>query len=405
LSGSPQAAAYLSLIAMLALSFLFIYMLCKHNDITLIKSILFFLLFLGNAHSIGNFIRLGRVVSLFPFMLMIPFFMLILRYKERRFDRYALILIPLYALILISHFQEAILISTLPVGLFLLKSWKERLCIIAGIAAAFLLAGFWLFPFISASFNTSILTFKQSEMLWTSEKGALRIIPSIMVSLSLFVLFYLYWRQQKSMKDALFYLPLLLLNLLFLLRIYPQLPLLNYIHPDPFITLFIFFALFFLMKLNFSRFSRTFKIAIFSGLCLISILSILISIIHTPWFIEYTDMEKQTISMLKHINGTFTMYGDGGHTSYIPAYYSYAPIFLGLKTADGWYPHITAPSYYKLLHDTEKSINERKCEDFALNIKKLNVTNVFGFREICNSLEICGFKLKIKGGETCIYEF
>src|SRR3989344_2207922 len=117
-------SSFVSLILLYFLGFVFIYSLGRNEQISKTKILFFFLFFFGNAIAIGNFIRLGRIVSLFGFVCFLALAVIVFYYRDKKLDKKFLLFIPTYSILLISHQQESILGSFLVLSLFLVN--KER---------------------------------------------------------------------------------------------------------------------------------------------------------------------------------------------------------------------------------------------------------------------------------------
>lgn len=408
ITNSFQMAAYISIIAIFILSYIFLYLLCKKENLSITHSIAFFFLFFGNAMAIGDFIRLGRTVSLFPFMLLIPFITLLHYYVSHKIDKYFLLLIPLYSLILISHYQEALLFSTFILGLFLVKkNIKERAYILISFICSLILSSFWLYPFISNVMQKSIIKYNLGEALISSWKTEpLTGLMSIIIPLLLGLTFYNYYKKNKNSAELAFFLPLLFLALIFVLRLHPRMPFLENIHPDPFIMLFLFFTIFFFLKIDLSYYSSILRKAIIITIYTVSVASIIVSLVHTPWFIGHSQLEQDMLEIFKNVNGTYMIYTSNNipPTSYSKAYYSYMPLFLNLSTASGWYPQITTPEYERLLSDAFLPKNKDYCPGFIKALQKVNVSYVIGQKENCDYLADCKlYKIQEING-VCSYK-
>src|SRR3989344_3900014 len=106
-------ATYLSRILIYILGFVTIWILGSKTQISKIKRIAFFLFFFANAIAIGNFIRLGRIPELFALLILIILSSLFLYYKDKPLNKYFLLFIPLYSILLLSH-QSIALIFHIP---------------------------------------------------------------------------------------------------------------------------------------------------------------------------------------------------------------------------------------------------------------------------------------------------
>ena len=302
--GDILLSTFLSLILLYVIGFIFFYIIGKDQKWPLIIVISSFLLFFANPIAIGNFIRLGRIVSLFGFVIFLGLAALILKYKHDQIGlKFSLFLIPLYTLSIISHPQEAILSSFLILSLFLIKENKERTIITTSAIAGILLSSFWLVPFLQGSTKTNLFNYKQSDLLnWLLSDNIylLTNVAAILVPLGMFFIFYLYIRERNyDKKELIFYSPMLILGFLFLFKLVRFIPVLEHISPDPYITFFLFFIILFLFNIKSIKYERTIWMIVLA----VVILGIVVSAIKTPYFIKHEELEKEVISILPHIEG------------------------------------------------------------------------------------------------------
>lgn len=398
-------STFISLILLYIIGFIFIYILGKNQKWSLLMIISFFLFFFANAISIGNFIRLGRIVSLFGFVIFLGIIALVFRYKNQKINtKFMLFLIPLYTLSLISHPQEAVL-SLFPIlSLFLFKKNKECKKIIFGILISFLLSSFWLVPFIEGSTETNLLNYQQSDLLnWLFSNNIylLTNIAAVIVPLGLFLMFYLYIKERDyNREEFIFYTPILILNFLFLFKFVRFIPILKHISPDPYIAFFLFFTIFFLFSIKSVKFEKIIWLLILGAV----ILSIMVSTIKTPTFIEHNELEKEVISILPNVEGKYIMIGNSGVTSYTKAYYSYAAIYHNLSTVSGWYNQIAPPEYIDTFRKINDDYSNGRCDAFNKNLEILGVEEVIFYGYSCDRLNSCGLKEKFRGKDVCLFE-
>jgi len=401
ISKSYTSASFISMITIFILSFIVIYKFGNVFKIDKKKRILFYLLLFANAASIGNYIRLGRIPEFFAFFLFILITFIILYYKDKKIDFNFALIVPIYSLLLISHQTFAILGSLMFLSLFLVKKNKERLYIILLVILSLILASFWLIPYISTFFNTvgvdkpigiNILSFDKEHLLET--------IFTFIIPLVFLFIFYLYIKRVKyNKKEIIFYSPILLIALLFLFRLTAFIPILNYIYPDVYMSFILFFTLFLFFK-NF-RLNNKFMVIII----LLSIFSVLINMMYTPFFVEHTQLEKDTLEIMNDIKTNFLMTNTYSSTSYGKAYYSYAPIYLNISTPSGW-EKIQSPYYRNLIMNFTNSVYDKDCNSLYENAKKLKDDYIISYNEDCNFLEMCGYVNKVNEiNNVCLYKF
>jgi len=401
LSKNILLSTYISIVLMYIFGLIGFLLMGKLLNISRLKSIGLFFLFFANPNTIGSFLRLGRVTSFFAWVVFIYLFVILLYYKDRDLNRYFLVFIPLYAILILSHFQELILFSFILLGFFLIKDKKDKIVLILSGLAASLIASFWLIPFILNVKNSGLwiyqlsreLIYFKGNLLWSN-------LTSSAAVLAFTILFYIYWVQNnKSKKELLFYTPSLILGFLLFTRLIIFLPILRNIALDPYIFYFTLLSLYLFVKVKFSKNSLKIVSILFISLIFISVI---ISSIHSPWFTTHTKLEEDTIDLLKYVKGNYLIFGVYP-TSYSPAYYSYTPIFHNLSSASGWYPHASTKQYVQGLFDLYKYFDNKECKKIKSSLEYFNVTQVLGYGDTCITLKECSFNLIESRDKVCIY--
>ena len=405
LFGNILVSTYLSIILMYILSFIFIYILGKNEKFSITKRIAFFLFFFTNAINVGNFFKLGRVVSLFGFCIFLGVAMFVFYYRNNKLDKKFILFIPIYCFALLSHPQEAILSSIFIFSLFIIKkNVYEKIVIGLSVILSFIITSFWWIPFVLNLSEVSIMSRHQGEWLWaTTGPYLLTSITSFAVSIIFFITFYYYWvSKNKSKKELLFFSPVIFLNILFFFRLTPLVPVLRNISPDPYNVFFIFFIIYFFFNTNPIRFKKI-KCLLPYALIGIVIISVGISHFKTPYFIEHNQTNKDTLEILKSVDDMY-IFINGYKDSYSYAYYSYAPIYLNLSTPDGFYYHIISNDYfYRLRNIREKLFEENGCDTFRKEAEYFNISYIIGYESDCNILKDCDFNKKSEKDIICLY--
>ena len=397
-------ATFISIILMYVIGFIFLYILGKTQGLSLTKIIAFFFFLFANAITIGNFLRLGRTVSMFAFILFIGLATLTLYYRNHKLNKkFFLFYIPLYTIILISHQQEMILSQFLVLGLFLIKKNRERIYIILSSVIGFSFASFWLVPFILNSLKSSILNYDQAtRMLSFSGPFLLTNIAGIFIPLILLISFYFYWKNYRSKRELLFFSPILVLGILYLFRLIPFTPLLKNIEPDHFLTTFLFFIIFYFLKIEFGDIKiKNISIIL---LFIVSITSVIITNIHTPFFVEHGPLEKEVLSIFPFVEGKYIMIGEENVTSYSHAYYSYGTIYYNLSTASGWMPHMVPQSYLDEYNSMISSYKNNNCKNFIEKLDYFNVSEVIFYGYKCSEINSCELKEGKIMENVCLYK-
>ena len=404
LTNDVKVATFLSILLIFILAFLAIFLLYKHLGLSKLKRVAFFFFFFANAIAIGNFIRLGRAHELFAWLNFVILAFLLLWYKDHKLDKKFFIGSLVYGIILISHQAIATLSIFLIGGLFLVKKgFIEKTKVVLMAVLSFLIASFWLIPFIQRLYNSSIPSRNYGNWLWLfTKEHLLTNIAATIIPLALFIAFYSYWSNNKSRKELIFFLPVLLLNLVFLFRLTPFMPILGNIIPDQLIMFLLFFLIFFFLKTDFDIYGKLRNLVLFF-LILIPILSVVINIVHTPNFLVPGELEEEIVSTLPYVRGSFIMLGDFPPSSSRDAYYSYAPIYFNLSSPGGWYDSLATASYVDGLANIHRLFDAGSCNNLMEQLSYFNVTEIIAYSGSCDVLEGCGLAEKIRKEDVCLY--
>jgi len=402
--GNVQIATYTSIILIYILGFIAINIFGKQENLSKIKRIAFFLFFFANPLAIGQLLRIGRTPELFAWLMFIPFATLIFYYKNKKIDKKFFLIILFYSLILLSHQTVFIVSNILLLSLLIikLKNKLELFKIGLSILVTALITSFWWLPFIKDITQSNILgpkhTFAQRLLEFNSQVLVENIL-SFITPLMFLILFYFYWKGiNKDKKELIFFSPIIIIAVLFFLRLVTIIPLLNMVYPDVYNLFFIFFSIYLFFKI---KFKTKLKRHVNLILLIIISLSIIASATYTPWFVENTELDKETISILPYIEGKFFMVGY--EKSYGKAFYSYAPIYYNTNTISGWSQQETNSSHLTNIKEIRNQFQQKNCEEFTNAIKKAGATEIIAYDENCEFLKNCGLKEKIKKQRVCLY--
>ncbi|MFH1638669.1 MAG: hypothetical protein ABIB71_09655 [Candidatus Woesearchaeota archaeon] len=397
LTNNVQITFFVSMITIYVLAFVSIYFLGKLHKLSITKRVALFIFFFANAIAIGNFIRLGRVPELFAWLNFIIIALAALYYKDKKIDKKFLLLIIPTAIVLLSHQTVAILSLLTLASLFFIS--KERRIIGITIIAALAVTSFWWIPYLSAFGKTAGTGLVLTETLLRFDSAYFaQSIAALVIPLVFIAVFYFCW--DKRIRDLLFFLPVLILSVLVFTGLIIYLPLFKYIYPDVYLLYFAFFAIFLLLKHDFSKaISKLIILALIS----FAIISIIISFVHTPSFIVPGEYEREIVSMLDLVDDKFLVLGETGSTIYSNALYSYASIYYNLSTPGGWYTALITPEYYAKLREVNYNLITLECDELLNTARFLNTSYIIASDQSCEKLESCGLKQKKSGKRACLY--
>ena len=394
ITGDVKLALFISQIISYTLAFLIIFFLFGKNlNLSYKKRIIYFLFTFANAIVIGSFIRLGRVHELLTWVLFLFLLFLFLYYKENKLNINFFIVPLIFSLILITYPSTAVLASLLFLGLFLIKPWKERIYIIIAYLISLIIASFWLIPFILNISKSSIPHLKQATWVFQISGGNLyTFIASLIIPLLVLITFYFYYLGIKNKKEIIFFSPILVLSILFLLKLTAFLPIINTIFPDPLMIFMIFFIGLFLLKTKTNKKVINLLISLFIIAFLIT--SSAFSLFYTKGFINpNNELNRDILKSINQVETSFVILGNIPKTSYEKAIYSYAAIYKNKSTPEGWYPQLAERHYVEEIREymDTKNLN---CNDHKNFFKKFNVTDIIYIKGIKNELEECNLKIK-----------
>lgn len=393
ITNNLKLATFISVLSLFIIILITLLIFGNTQKFSKTKSFAFFILLFANTLAIGNYIRLGRVSELYSLTFFVIISCIVLYYKNKDLDwKFFILFTPSYSALLLGHPSTTIITQIIILSLFLIKKFKEKLIVIGSIILSLIITSFWWYPFITnLSPNLTRADFSVSKRLldfsgiWIWDN-----IGSFIISAIFLLTFIFYIRSQfKKKQEFIFFSPILLLNLLFLTRLVVFIPLLKDIYPDVYMMFFLFFSIFFLLK---ARFNKGIIKLITIGLLLISIISIVISEIHTPKFTIYTQLEYDTIKIIDQLEGSFYMTPSFSSTSHPVSYYIYASIYNNISSPDGGIPFGTDDDYFEGLKDFKKYLLEKDCQNLISTMQFYNTTNLITYEEHCQTLKSCGLE-------------
>jgi len=396
-----KPASFFSLVIMFVLMGLLIFIIAKKEGLNKLEALAFFALFAVSPMGVGDYIRQMKLPQMFAWIILLILILIIFYFKKNQINWKFLITAPLISILILSHQPETILFLVLLAGLFLIKdSLKERIIIAVSALIGILVSLPWLIPFITKAQELRILSYQASKWLLEFSGGfRLANITLILLSLGLIVIFILYLKKtNKWKKELLFFSPILILNILVLTRLVIVLPILKHLYIDPYMQFFSFFFILILFKTykkyNFLKYM----------VALLPIIFVIVSLIHTPWFIQPTPEETESLKIFEHVDGIYGFAGSFSKQLYPRALDSYAAIYYPLRSASGWSLSDTEEHDLKLKEFNKALINNDKTSFLRL-MKDLKIDEVISYGEDCQKLEAFNLNLKAKEGHLCLYEY
>ncbi len=406
---------YLTAILILAGLFLVFLRLGKSLNISKIKSIFFYLLFVLFSSSYYSLFVIGR----FPTFLAYIFFFIclnyLMEYEHKRINLSFLWMSIPYALMLLGHQQEFLLFSFLLLGVFTAREIKEKAIIIFTGVLSLALSSFWLIPFLN---NAGYVI---SNRILLSTGGELPLFDNfistgnIIVALLLFS-FYLYYTFEPSSKKLITYLPINLLALVYLTRIYTWIPIIQNLCPLTLNSFLFFFAIYFLFRtdLNYKWLKAAFKI----GLQFTPLVIIAYTLLH-PATYAYSVEDQDIIKQLESVDNNYLILFDyemhpaKDMTILSPLAASGLPnegnaiSYLTLKnltTPDGGFPEAAKIiNYLKLMKNKNKLLNSQNCLEIKETLAQMDVYDVITNKKLCETYSKCGFKREDIGAHMCVF--
>lgn len=403
--GNLLLATYVSTLVLYVLGFIAIYLIGKELRLSSIKRVALFLFVFANPMVIGAVLKQGRLPSFMAYILFAYIFYLALYFKDRRIDWRIIFLGLVFSLLLLTHQPETILSGVFLLGLLLVKKWKERFAVASVLFFGVVFASFWLIPFFYYTSTLHFLKIGFANWLFNFDGFFWNNVIGIILSLSLFVLFFISYRKNKFQQMLLFFAPVLVLNFLFITRIVSFLPVLKYVYPDPFNDFLMFFVALFLVALPYRKLRPLFKYAIVVGLLLFSAAGVYYNMTYTPFFVEHSKLDEDFISLIPLIEGKFLFFSTEQPSSYPGAYNSYAAIYYNKSVINGWGEMFKEYNYTLDLENELRGYFAQHSCTFIPFLVSYNTTEILTYTEDCSYfVEECGLIEKAHAGDACLLE-
>ncbi|MDI6737762.1 MAG: hypothetical protein QME12_04580 [Nanoarchaeota archaeon] len=405
LTKNVQIATYLSMALLFALAGVFSALLGKTMGLSNAKKAALYFLLFANTVAISNFIRLGAMPTFFAWVFFIPFFCIILWYKDKPIDlRFYAFFIPSFAIMILSHPQETILAGIVLFSFFLAHKEKRKIAVAS--FASIVITSFWWFPFLrdlkdNSNLGTSsrtVETFWQFTGDWAVVNIAL--IASSIILLAAFALYLI--SKNKSRKEMLFFAPAGILAFFTLTNLITYIPYLNQLYHPSLIMLFLLYALYFFFSTDFGKLPKLAVNIAIIALILFPIANVAASHYNTPYFEENSLLSLEVKEILTEVTGPYMITSIHTPTAFPMAFYSYGAIYLNLSTPSGW-SHEATMEWQGHLNRVEESITKEDCRILKEEAGFLGLKELISSGDKCNFFKRCGLHLKKQKNEVCLY--
>jgi hypothetical protein len=399
-----RVSFYLSFILVYILIMLAIWYGGKKLNMSKFQRLAFFGLFLGNNVMI-NTLRLGKAHEVFAWLFFIIGFFMIYYFKDRPVNNKLYWLIIPYSLALLSYHAIAMLFSPLLLGWMIVhrKNFFQGTLV---VISSFILTSFWWVYLLTHFSQKSIISNEIGVEAWWMFKDFAHFtsIGVFIIPLITFAAFWLYYSTNKEKKNVLFFLPSLILVLMFFLGLLPFFPIIDHIYTNMYFTFMIFLTTVFLFSTNYAKVSSSIKSIIPVLFWIGTIATIGISLLNTPFFDAPTLEQQDLVNVAQHVNGTFLVTGDlSSINSHRNALYSYGVVELGLTSASGHYPIEKEASYLKDILSIYPAVDEGRCSEFLSTSKEYKITDYISYGEGCTKLADCSLSLITTSHKACLY--
>ncbi len=393
-----QLAFYISFVGIIILGFFGVYLLGKLLKFSMIKRLFLFLFFYANPLTIPWFYIIGRVPEMLAWTLVFYLLALLFYYKNKELDKkFFILLVIILTLILLAHLLVLVLALFLVLGLFIIKKKKERIKMFISLIIVPILSSFWLIEFIK---YVGILSYTPSYRIY---EHPTEVIYSIVIPLIFMGIFYLYKKVKKiNKKEILFYIPLILVSLLYFTNLFLYIPILKSIEPRTYGILITTISMVLILDLRPNK--KAMKL-ISIGILILSLAITTIAFVryNNVDFPLYSEKEIGAINLLSSINERYIVMGKNGDINKRHIY-AFGAVKYNLTTPLGWGIQQASEKVKDIEKEVKESINNNNCERLNKIISDLRVKQVIANKEKCNSLEKCGLIKKEESEQYCLLE-
>jgi len=285
------------------------------------------------------------------------------------------------------------------------KNKQEKIQLILLMSLSILFSSFWLFHFFQATQETGFLQFGFSSWLTDFDSYFLNNIAGIILSIGLFIIFYIFYKQRPEKRGLYFYLPVLVFNFFYLTRLALFIPVLKHIYPDPWQDFILINLSILFVAINYALFSKKWKKILAIGLILIVVASVSYNHLHTPYMQPWNTEGQEAIALIPYLGqeSHFLMFNEDSKELYSRAIYSYAAIYYNVSSASGWFEVNKEYSYILGLNTIYREfLSTEDCKNLNILNKEFNTTEILANGHYCELIESCGWEIKEQKGSSCI---
>ena len=408
--GDPTDATYVSLVVLTLLGLLGSFWLASRERWNRLEGLAFFFFVFGNALAVGTFLRLGRLPAYMSMVFFVFFLGQLLAYLRSRRLSSLVYSALLFSVLIVTHYQEAVLGGLFYVGLLLaVPTWIDRWKVIGAGILSLLLSSWWWIGFLRELSSSSVLAIEEGKRLLDFSAAPLTTLLTFLLPLVFLSYYTFLWRRHLSSRKHLhLFLPLAVVAVLMITRVLAFVPFFQNISAGAYFLFFILSSVYLLFLTFPQRYPSLLKRSLPFLLVLASIASVTVSVVHTPWYQrELPLVNQQVLSLFNDVEGKYYLVRSphAPDALYTKPYYSYGPVYHNLTTAGGWYTTLASPSHLALLKDVSRSFKEGDCPTFVSALRAVHVTDVISDAKGCQQLDACGLTLVRGLSEACLYRF
>jgi hypothetical protein len=382
LFGNVQTAVFAAHITTYIIAAAAVVLICRQLNLSAAKTAAFFAFLFANPITIGNFLRLGKVVETFAWTIFLFLVLLIVIYKSKELDwKFYIGFVAVWSLLFYAHLLVFITSGLFVFGFLISRKKNEILGLIAaGLATLAITAPHW----------TNFISYFD----WLSSK----IVPLVFIVL---LALYAWQHRREFYNKTVIFAPAAVAAALYLSGLLAKIPLLNRPNPDTYNVFFIILSLILLMSLNFKPFNKKLRAAAYLAIILLPIAGVGISHTYTSYFQPHTPEADDTLALLPDINGYFIISGQPRGVS-AEAIYSYAAIYYDKNSLGGWGDDDVSADYDQRLGELYKYTREGNLKEYSKKFKSLSGKNVITYGDFCEKLTPFGFRTVKARGAACL---